>query len=236
MTDRFRDRLSEYRDGELAPGEEALIERHLEDCGECSQTLAELQAVADRAADLDDRVPERDLWNGIAARIEPRLGTLPVKDEATASIGVLSFARRVTFTIPQLAAAAVALATLSTAGAWFALGGTSGSSAVGSVAETGPVDGSALVSTQTGDEAALAEQYGSVISNLETALFDSSSPLPPDTEASLRRALLKIDRAIEDAEKALEALPGDSYLEEHVENTMRRKTDFLRRAVRLSQG
>jgi len=75
-----------------------------------------------------------------------------------------------------------------------------------------------------------------VIAELEDALFDPSNSLPPDTETSLRRALLKIDRAIEDAENALGTLPGDAYLEQHVQATRRRKAEFLRRAVRLSQS
>jgi anti-sigma factor RsiW len=232
MTDRFRDRLSEYRDGELEPAEEALIERHLVECAECSQTLADIEAVAGKAATLSDRVPERDLWRGIETRIEARIGA-PVTEPDR---GVLRLARRVTLTIPQLAAAAVALATLSTAGAWFAFGGANGSPIAGTRSDAGALDGSALVSTAAEDDGQFGDRYGSVISELEAALFDSPNPLPADTEASLRRALLKIDRAIEDARKALEALPGDSYLEGHVENTMRRKTDFLRRAVRLSQS
>lgn len=237
MTDRFRDRLSEYRDGELEPSEEALVQRHLEECDECVHTLADLEAVAEKAGALPDRAPESDLWSGIASRIESGADARPVTP-VTAPVttaGAWRFARRVTLTIPQLAAAAVTLAALSTAGAWMALGGASDLS-VAAAPDAPTADGTELVSSRPADADPLAARYGSVITELEDALFDPSNSLSPDTEASLRRALLKIDRAIEDAEKALEALPGDAYLEEHVEATMRRKEDFLRRAVRLSQS
>ena len=108
MTDRFRDRLSEYRDGELASSEEALVRRHLEGCEECAQTLSDLEAVAVHAAELRDRTPERDLWAGIAARIENEHGsTVSTAIEGPAAVS--RPVRRVTFTVPQLAAAAVAL-------------------------------------------------------------------------------------------------------------------------------
>jgi hypothetical protein len=210
--------------------------------------LSDLEAVARTAAGLADRIPENDLWAGIEARIQT--ASIPTAqathsdaaagpEAATSLTDARSarFARRISLTIPQLAAAAVALATISTAGAWIVLGGGSGSSVATASGSVEPVVGSALVSTRGPESTGqLAERYGSVIAELENALFDPPNSLAPDAETSLRRALLKIDRAIEDAEKALESLPGDAYLEQHVQATMRRKAEFLRRAVRLSQS
>lgn len=232
MTDRFTDRLSEYIDGELAESDEALVRRHLEDCAECAGTLADLEAVRRRAADLVDRSPDRDLWEGIAERIAETGGARPV----IATTTVERRFRRIALTVPQLAAAAVIVAAVSTTGAWMALDGR-GSSVASIDGDPAAPNGTELVSNQTdGSDTPLTDRYGSVISELEAALFDSGEPLPPETEAKLRRALLKIDRAIEDAVRALDELPGDPYLEDHVETTMRRKADFLRRAVRLSQS
>ncbi len=39
------DRMSEYLDGELAPGRRARMERHARDCPECERLLAGLRAV-----------------------------------------------------------------------------------------------------------------------------------------------------------------------------------------------
>ncbi|MDH3733260.1 MAG: zf-HC2 domain-containing protein [Gemmatimonadota bacterium] len=233
MTDRFRDRLSEYIDGELEAPEEALVERHVETCAECSEIVTDLEAVRARAGEVVDRAPDSDLWPGIAERIADDGVLRPVADLSSRRG---SRFRRIALTVPQLAAAAVAVASLSTAGAWMALSdsGTTAAAIDDAPAPTGP--GATLASTDAAEGAPLAEQYGSVIAELEQALFGSPERLNPDTEASLRRALLKIDRAIEDAMRALEELPGDPYLEQHVENTMRRKTEFLQRAVQLSQS
>src|SRR5918997_3813637 len=106
MNDRWMERLSEYLDDELAPGERAAIESHLETCCDCSAVLSDLRRVVDRARHLDDRPPRRDLWPGIAQRI----GATPARPRV---IG-----RRWSFSVPQLAAAAVALMTLSGGTVW----------------------------------------------------------------------------------------------------------------------
>ena len=231
MTDRFRDRLSEYIDGELESSEEALVERHLETCTECAGVLGDLEAVRSRAGELPERQPEADLWAGIARRIEAD-EKRPTVDAAPASRRI----RRVALTVPQLAAAAVAIASLSTTGAWMALAGPDGAVPTDGTSAPAEAAGASLVATGPETVRPLADRYGSVIAELEGALFSSPNRLDPETEASLRRALLKLDRAIEDAVRALEKLPGDPYLEQHVESTMRRKAEFLERAVRLSQS
>src|SRR5688572_20129948 len=94
----WTDRLSEYLDGELAPADRLEIEAHLASCAGCRNLIEELRAVARRAGSLEDRPPGTNLWPPIAARIG-----------APAS----RWTRRVSFTVPQLAAAAVALMVLS---------------------------------------------------------------------------------------------------------------------------
>lgn len=233
MTDRFRDRLSEYRDGELVAADAELVRSHLETCRECAETLADLEAVARRAAALAARRPESDLWPRIAERIAS--GDAPSTPRTARSVRPLGrlFARRFSVTVPQMAAAALTLASLSAAGAWI---GTRGS---GTTATTPPAatdaNGASLVASGS-EEAGLGARYGQAIADLERILFDPTRPLPPETEMAIRRALTKIDRAIEDARAALEKLPDDPYLQQHVTSTMRRKAEFLQRAVRLSEG
>ncbi|HEX6884104.1 MAG TPA: zf-HC2 domain-containing protein [Planctomycetota bacterium] len=70
--DPWQDRLSEYLDGELAPGEHAALERHLEGCAACRATLAELRAVVAAARALGARAPERDLWPELAGQLAQR--------------------------------------------------------------------------------------------------------------------------------------------------------------------
>ena len=110
MTDTWTDRLSEYLDDELTAAERAALESHLASCRECVTTLDELREVAARAAALMARPPAADLWPGI----EPRL--------QSGANAVLPFrarpSRRLSFTLPQLAAAGIALMVVSGGGVW----------------------------------------------------------------------------------------------------------------------
>ena len=65
-------------------------------------------------------------------------------------------------------------------------------------------------------------------------LFDSERPLPQQTVARIRRALVTIDRAIEDARAALREVPDDPYLQQHMTGTMQRKSEFLAQAAQLA--
>lgn len=236
--DRFRDRLSEYIDGHLGVEEEVLIERHLERCEDSARTLAELEAVVDRAASLGPREPAEDLWPGIAERIGARTagpaGEAP--DASDAPTGRRPPARRIARFAPQLAAG-IALAWLSGALVWTAVarddaGGNPGASpGLGAPSLLPP----ALRSVSTlEDEGSSAEEYARLIAELERVLFDSERPLPPETVARIRRALVTIDRAIEDARAALLEVPDDPYLREHMNRTMQRKSEFLAQAVQLA--
>src|SRR5262245_6046027 len=106
MSDKWTDRLSEYLDGDLDAVERVALEAHLPGCAECSTVLAELRAVTSRAHALDDRPPSHDLWPGVAALIGAGPQVAAQKPEPRGK--VLMF-RRFTFSVPQLAAAALAL-------------------------------------------------------------------------------------------------------------------------------
>ncbi|MXX78529.1 MAG: hypothetical protein F4Z33_06075 [Gemmatimonadales bacterium] len=239
--DRFRDRLSEYLDGSLGAEEEVLIERHLERCEDCARTLAELEAVVERAASLGPREPAEDLWPGVATRIGVRSAGLAAAAPATSEAP----ARRrppaglITRFAPQLAAG-IALVWLSGALVWTAV---ARDAAEGTPGAAGTMPGlgvpsllpPAVQSASTlEDGGSSAEQYARLIAELERVLFDAERPLPPETVARIRRALVTIDRAIEDARAALLELPDDPYIQQHMENTMRRKSEFLAQAVQLA--
>ena len=54
MADVWTDRLSDYIDGELSEADKDSVERHIDTCDECRATVAQLRAVASRAAELED--------------------------------------------------------------------------------------------------------------------------------------------------------------------------------------
>jgi anti-sigma factor RsiW len=110
MTDTWTDRLSEYLDGELTDAERAALESHLASCRECVTRSPRLREVAARAAALMARPPADDLWPGIEPRLQS--GANAVFPSARAP------SRRFSFTLPQLAAAGIALMVMSGGGVW----------------------------------------------------------------------------------------------------------------------
>jgi hypothetical protein len=252
-SDPWSDRLSEYLDGELKPAERARLEAHLADCRACATALAELRQVVERARTLTDAPPPGDLWPAIEARLAPRATA------ASARRGVVVegrgwWGRRFDLGLPQLAAAAVLLVTLSAGAVWLATrgpalpggtatapggsvaGGSSGASGAGPT-PSGPVHGapagSDVEATPAG--AGLADpRYDAAVAELERTLAEGRGKLDPRTLQVVEENLRIIDRAIEDARRAIAADPGNTWLRSHLAATMKRKVDLLRSAAMLT--
>lgn len=210
MNDIWTNRLSEYLDGELGNDERVALEAHLATCGQCYAILGELRQVVAHAKSLEDREPPNDLWAGIRAGI--------TADAARLTQGRhpgVSGSRRFSLTVPQLLAASIALVLLSGGGVWMALKQTTVASRetpgtrITPVAWTSPTD------------VAVAE--------LQDALARNESRLDTATVRVVRQNLAVIDRAIAEARVALERDPGNTYLNLHLADTMRRKVELLRR-------
>jgi hypothetical protein len=139
-------------------------------------------------------------------------------------------ARRLSFSIPQLLAACIALVLLSGGGAWMMLhsrGQTSGESAFESPSPASP---SIRPASRWRTQSDLA------ITELQDALTVNESKLDTATVRIVRENLAIIDRAIAQAQRALRRDPGNSYLNLHLANTMRQKIELLRRANALASG
>ena len=217
--DQWTDRLSEYLDDELAPGERAALEAHLRGCASCRTTLVQLERVVARAQALDDRAPAVDLWPTVAERIG--LGRAAPGPRLRAP-------RRIVFTVPQLAAAAVALALCSSAGAWLLLGRR----AAGPVTTAaGPGPNPALVPAASYPT---DRRYAAQVADLERALARGRGQLDTGTVRVIEKNLAIIDRAIRDAQSALAADPANSYLNLHLAQEKRRKLELLRQAAVLA--
>jgi anti-sigma factor RsiW len=240
MMDRFTDRLSEYMDGDLSPEDARRVEAHLHECETCARSLEELRGVVARASAVMDRAVPEDLWPAIAARLQSDAATAPAGRSVASTVAgnvVPWRRRRIALSIPQLAAAAILLVALAGGTAWLARPGALHNGPI-TEAAGGPGAGvgtpGVIPAADTGVESASAAvRYAIAIDELEQALFKPDAPLPPSTEAKIRNSLRTIDRAIEDARRALEDVPTDGYLRQHLTATMRRKVDFLRRTTRL---
>ena len=210
MNDPWTDRLSGYLDGELEADETAELERHLTSCDECTATLAALRTVVAAARSLPDRDPPPGQWQAIERRIDA---------DAVAPIG--RGRRRFAFTLPQLAAASIALAAVSGGAVWLA---TRPAPPVAPSVAGGEAAGAVAVSFD-------ATAYDRTIAELEAALEQTRDQLAPETVAAVERSLVTIDAAIADALEALRNDPNDPFLVRHLERTMVRKMDILKRAT-----
>ncbi len=68
--DQFADQLAEYLEHSLDATTRVAMETHASSCDECGALLADLRKIQVGATKLPELEPTRDLWSGIAARIE----------------------------------------------------------------------------------------------------------------------------------------------------------------------
>jgi anti-sigma factor RsiW len=221
MNDHYTDQLSDYLDDELAPAERAAVESHLAVCRECATTLDELRAVVARAGALLPRPPANDLWPGIEPRLTGARDGQVVPFTARTS-------RRVSFTLPQLAAAGIALMVMSGGGVWVLQHGGRATS-LPPVAATTEAPSVVPVSS-------VNPRYDEAIADLEQTLRAGRENLDPATVRILEANIAAIDKAIAECRQALDADPANVYLNSHLAEARQRKLALLRRATALVGG
>jgi anti-sigma factor RsiW len=218
-TDAFTDRLSEYLDGELRADERASLEAHLASCGECRAVLDELRGVIAQTSSLEDSPPARDLWGGIAARIAPASAS-----RATVLRRAL-LRRRFTFSLPQLAAAGLALMLLSGGLVWMARSGDPR-------ADFQPISAEESRAVVTPGSSADA-QFDAAVADLQRTLHADGTALDAEAVRAIDDGLAAIDLAIDQSRRALAADPSSVYLSRHLAEARQQKLTLLRRANAL---
>lgn len=216
--------LSEHVNGALAATERDAVDRHLTECVACARVRADFADLVREARALGPVEPPRDLWPDVLSGLEDRENALEADLDAGARP---AFPRRricLTVSVPQLAAAAVVLVTLSASAAWWARGGLEDPSDV-----AGPGSASGAIGLASAPaETPLPEPLIRELSVLEAALDEGRGRLDPGTVDVLERNLLVIERAIEDSYRALALDPENEFLREHLERTYQRKLEYLR--------
>jgi hypothetical protein len=255
------ERLSEYLDGEWNPSDREALEIHLTQCAECARTLEDLGTVRARARDLPRPPAPADLWT----RIEKAIAASG-PEQGPARITPLKPGGGGRFSLPQLLAACLAVAIVSGGAVFAVLRhhdsavetAPAATLARGSVAAGGglaaprtegpeerrseaPATVVAAPALGSGPEAALASQtpetpHEEAISELRKALARERDRLDPTTIRTLEANLAIIDLAIDQAKRALAADPADSYVREHLAETMRRRVELLQRATMLASS
>lgn len=232
MSEHLNEQLSALADGELEGDALVAAESHILECDACRAALDGLRALKRRAAALDDREPAADLWAGIHQRITGEHAVVPIAQ-------ALSRRRRLAFSVPQLAAAAIAVMMIS--GGAVALLMKQGAPAGGAVAAD-PVllgtDARPVALEQPGSLEKTAavtglETYQQAIRELELTLTLRRRRLDTATVRVLEQSMRLIDTAITQARDALARDPNNFYLNTHLQNALGRKLDLLRHVATL---
>jgi len=212
------ERLDEWVDGELAAEGAAEVEAHLASCALCQERERRLRQVLAHAASLPRVVtPPRDLWPGIARRLERER----------------SWSWAESWSPWALAAAATVVVGL-VAVLWTGRA----PSAVRTVeipAATPEARLAAAPGAVSDPVLAAAERdYEAAANALLDALQKRESRLEPETLAAVRTNLEVIDRALGEVRQALVRNPSSPELSRMLVATHRKKVDVLRRVVKLS--
>jgi predicted anti-sigma-YlaC factor YlaD len=206
--------LDDYVDGQIDEADFQEVELHLRDCAACRGEEQHLRALLARLAALPGELePARDLWPGIAARLNTR--------RASSFLPGMGHLR--TWVLPVLATAAVlAVATNLWRERPAAVRPTPGVSAQ-----------SAAFSSDPGLRAA-QDDYARAANDLMKVLATRRDALPPETVQSVEANLHTIDEALGQIRVALQQDPDNPQLARLLTTTHRRKVAFLQQVVKLS--
>ena len=216
--------VADLLDEEISALARHRAEQHLEQCDSCRREWEILCALRTEARSLPrGMTPPRDLWSGIAARLDEQ-GIPALQAKASRQKG--PWLGR-----GMMAAAAIILVVVSSATTAWVLRQQPGSSQA-PVAVAGQARPTHAVPALVAFRPAEAE-YLRAAEDLRTLLETRRDALDPRTVAVVETNLAIIDRAIVEARGALEADPNSRELAEMLSSAHRQKVELLEKAVQL---
>jgi hypothetical protein len=227
------ERTHDLVDGLLSSDAAERARSHIAVCAECRERHAMLSELATDLRTLPrDAAPPPDVWEGISRRIE---GTMPGSEPASADVLVLpgvssgrvDARRRIAFTIPQLAAASIAMAIVSASVVWMTL----------SQPET-PVPAMTTEPAAVGAARFVTDDasYDTALDELMTIVEAARPYLAPETLVALDQSIAEIDAAIAEIATALETDPASELLHSMLVNQQRSKLRVLSQVATLSES
>ena len=240
--------LAAWLEGDLPRETRQAVGVHLGECLRCAALVRDLSAIRRDAANLPELEPSRDLWDGIAARIETPVYDIGASRDRGArrrqylrqgliAAGLVAVTAGVTYTVTlrSVTDSGVPVAAVQPidSGPGSMMPDTTGSrtpAAVPSGSAT-PVRNVAESTPATNNVTALA--YDREIMQLRAVVDQRRAQLDPVTVAIVENSLTQIDRAIQDARNALARDPASGFLTEQLNRALEKKLDVLRTAALL---
>jgi hypothetical protein len=222
----LENRLADYLDGTLADPERKAVEAHLATCESCAAIVHALDERPAAATSLPTLSPPRDLWSGIAARIQPRV--LPLAKRGA----VWTPQRRRVASLVAGAAGLVAASVMLTV----IVVHQQGTVAQGGNKDSVPAIVNPITSTP-GTNVAITDKrilaYDATIAELDSAVNERRSTLDTATIRVIKKNLTIIDNAIAESRAALAKDPKNKYLTQQLTRILDQKVGLLRTAALL---
>ena len=257
--ERFNEALAEFLERSLSEPTRAAMEAHAVGCGDCGPLLADLRRLRIDAANLPELSPSRDLWSGIAGRIEAPVVALPgahVTQQRRwgryASLGVAAAALiAVTATIThQMTKASLSTGPSTQSASTQPAAVTHDSPTVKSQLTTvasaldSTVKSSSRQAVQPPSTTRLAsntkltaeQTYDREITKLLVVYNQRRPELDSTTVAVVKKNLKIIDDAIAQTKLALKRDPASQFLMESLNDAFDTKVQLLRKAAMLPSG
>jgi anti-sigma factor RsiW len=259
--DQFADRLADYLEGDMDATARVAIETHASSCAECRALLADLRTLQAEATKLPELSPKRDLWAGIAARIETPV--VELKNGGTverwnggaqrrrnplwiglAAAGLVAVTATITHELTKRSVAAPSLPTASVQRKPETITDSGPATQVANVDTVSsfrrsavPPAGSTIPpssTTRLASSKPTAEQTYSVeIARLRAVLDQRRPQLDSATVAVVEHNLRVIDDAIAQCKQALRKDPASRFLMESLNDALDTKVQLLRTAATL---
>ena len=259
----FSERLMAYLEHETDDAARGAMEHHAASCGECGALLADIRKLRGDASHLPELTPSRDLWSGIAARIEAPVVPIGTERQTAGdrSVVVRRWTRGALVAASLIGAAAVG---------YFAAGGRReiavgapdvavqlpetvyqvASAAQDSAAQAAsPVQSRARGGVQgvaNNGAPALARppeaqmalvtlnaDYDREVARLRILIDQRRNQLDPVTVAIIEKNLQVIDGAIAECKKAIARDPASRFLIESLNQALQAKVELMRTAALL---
>jgi hypothetical protein len=256
--DAFAAQLADYLERDLAEPARAALESHAARCGDCGTVLADVRKLRDDAAHLPVLSPSRDLWAGIASRIDAPvipIGTrvpgvtrpskgraLPWIPLSVAAAALIMVTAGVTYygtkalmkpgSAPQVASTGLGGAPASATSTSPGQQVTEANDSIG-IPGQGP-SGAIAVPVRVANNRLSAEQtYDLEITRLKAVVDRRRSQLDPATVVIVEKNLKIIDDAIAQCRAALVKDPASRFLIEALNNALDDKVELLRTVATL---